>query len=236
MGLYTGAAEEREGDYFGPPVNRVARIAAAAAGDQVVLSQTTADLVRDVLPPGVTLRELGSYRLKDLIHPEVIYQLVAPDLPADFPPLATLDHHLTNLPRQPTSLIGREREVAAVAALVRQPAVALVTLTGPGGVGKTRLSLHVAAALLDEFPLGVYFVDLAPISDAALVATSIATTLGVREAAGHPLRESLKDFLREKPLLLVLDNFEQVTAAAPLVSELLASAICCSRCPASIAS
>src|SRR5579859_1542294 len=224
IGLHTGAAGERDGDYFGPPVNRAARLASAAAGGQVVLSSSTQELVRDSLPPGVELRDLGSHRLKDLIRPEQIFQVVAPGLPADFPPLRTLDSRPHNLPRQTTALIGREHAVADVVALLRQPAVALVTLTGPGGTGKTRLGLQVAAELLEDFADGAWFVELAPISDSALVASAIATTLGVRETVGKSLNESLKDHLLDKRLLLVLDNFEQVTAAAPLVSELLAAA------------
>jgi predicted ATPase len=159
-----------------------------------------------------------------LTRPEQIFQLVAPDLMADFPPLNTLDARRTNLPAQPTPLIGREREVADVTALLRRGDVRLVTLTGPGGTGKTRLGFQIAAELLDDFAEGTYFVDLAPISDPDLVASVIAQTLGARETGGRPLVELLNTYLREKHLLLLLDNFEQVLSAAPLVAGLLAAA------------
>jgi predicted ATPase len=165
--------------------------------------------------------------------------LVAPDLTVDFPPLKTLDRPRHNLPAQPTTLIGREQEIAAVCAMLRKPDVRLITLTGPGGTGKTRLALQVAAELLDEpglpfdkltnrrdegFADGVYFVALAPISDPALVLSAIVQTLGVRESGGTTLLDGLKEYLREKRLLLVLDNFEQVVAAAPFIAALLAAA------------
>src|SRR5215212_6705885 len=136
MALHTGTAQAYTGDYFGLPLSRVARLLAAGHGGQVLLSYITHDLVRDYLPPGVALRDLGERRLKDLTRPEQIFQLVVPDLPADFPPLRTLDAHPTNLPAQPTALVGREREVAAVCARLRLPDVRLLTLTGPGGTGK----------------------------------------------------------------------------------------------------
>jgi predicted ATPase len=150
--------------------------------------------------------------------------MVIPDLPATFPPLKTLDTHPTNLPAQPTVLIGREQEIAAACGTLRRPDVRLLTLSGPGGTGKTRLALQVAAELLDDFEDGVYFVMLAPIRDPVLVLSAIVQTLGIRESSGRAQAESLKDYLREKRLLLLLDNFEQVVAAAPLVAELLAVA------------
>jgi predicted ATPase/class 3 adenylate cyclase len=223
MALHTGVVEARGGDYLGLPLSRVARLLAAGHGGQILLSLATEQLVREQLPPEVMLRDLGSHRLKDLSLPEQIFQLVAPDLPSEFPPLHTLAGDRTNLSAQPTTLIGREREGADVAALLRAN-VRLVTLTGPGGVGKTRLSLHVAAELLDEFADGVWFVNLAPISTPELVVPAIAQVLDVRETGGQPLRELLKRFLREKQLLLLLDNFEQVLDASLLVAELLAAA------------
>jgi predicted ATPase/class 3 adenylate cyclase len=224
MALHTGVVEERGGDYVGLPLNRVARLLSAGHGGQILLSLATEQLVREHLPPAVALRDLGVHRLKDLSLPEQMFQLVAPDLPSSFPPLQTLDAHRTNLPAQPTSLIGRGREIAAVAALLRRADVRLVTLTGPGGTGKTRLALQVAAELLDDFAAGSYFVNLASINDPNLVATTIAHALGVAEIASKPVQESLYVFLRAKRTLLLLDNFEQVLDAASLVAKLLAAA------------
>jgi class 3 adenylate cyclase len=223
MALHTGVSEERDGDYFGPALNRAARLLSAGHGGQTLLSLAMAELVRDQLPIDAELRDLGTHRLKDLSLPEQIFQLLAPDLPATFPALNTLDPHRTNLPAQPTSLIGREHEVVAVATLLRGTDVRLLTLTGPGGVGKTRLSLQVAAELIEDFTDGVYFVDLAPIRDASLVITAIATTLGMQESGAQPLLERLKNYLHDKRMLLLLDNFEHLLDAAPLVAALLAA-------------
>ena len=221
IALCTGTAEERGGDYFGPTLNRAARLLSAGHGGQVLLSLSTQELVGDQLPIGVELRDLGVRRLKDLFGPEHIFQLTAPDLPASFPPLKTLDVRLNNLPIQPTPLLGREREVAEIADLLRRDDVRLLTLTGTGGTGKTRLALQTAAELIDEFEDGVFLVALAPISDSELVASTVAGALSVSESAGRALKEDLRDYLSTKELLLVLDNFEQVVDAAPLVGELL---------------
>ncbi|MDQ2999499.1 MAG: NB-ARC domain-containing protein, partial [Chloroflexota bacterium] len=182
------------------------------------------ELVRDVLPSGISLRDLGDHRLKDLTRPEHIFQVVISTLPADFPSLRTLDHHRHNLPMQPTPLIGREREVAAVCALLRRADIRLVTLTGFGGIGKTRLGLQAAAELLDDVADGVFFVSLAPVSSADMVLPTIAQALDVRESEGRALRVCLHDYVRDKQMLLVLDNFEHVLAAADLVAELLTTA------------
>jgi predicted ATPase/class 3 adenylate cyclase/Tfp pilus assembly protein PilF len=224
MALHTGAADLRAGDYYGSAVNRCARLRAIAHGGQTLLSLVTSALVRESLPAGLELRDLGEHRLKDLSHPEHVFQLVISGLPSDFPPLKSLDQRPNNLPIQSTPLIGREQEVAAVCERIARADVRLLTLTGPGGVGKTRLSLQAAAELLDTFEDGVYLAALSPISDPALVAATIAQTLRISESGEQSLPERLKAYLRQKQLLLVLDNFEQVLPAALLVAELLAAA------------
>jgi predicted ATPase/class 3 adenylate cyclase len=224
MALHTGAAEERDGDYFGPPVNRVARLLSAAHGGQVLLSAATQELVRDRLPREVGLNDLGEVRLKDLFRPERVFQLVASDLPSEFPPLRTLDRYRNNLPPQPTPLIGRKKEVSEVCQRLSRPEIRLLTLTGAGGTGKTRLGLQVAAELTQGFEDGAFFVSLAAISDPELVVPAVAGTLGVKEAGGRPLLESLEVYLREKRMLLLLDNFEQVLEVAPVVRVLLSAA------------
>ena len=223
MALHTGAAEERHGDYFGPPVNRVARLLSAAHGGQVLLSLPAQELVRDQLPAEAALMDLGERRLKDLFRPERVFQVVASSLPSEFPPLRTLESRSNNLPLQPTPLVGREREVGEVANRLRSKEVRLLTLTGPGGTGKTRLALQAGADLLEEFDEGVFFVALATITDPGLVPSTIAEPLGVRESAEQPLTESLQSYLGDKHLLLILDNFEQVLEWAPVVGELVAA-------------
>ena len=225
MGLHTGEPHLAADGYIGLDVHRAARIMKAGHGGQILLSQTTRDLVEHELPNGASLRDLGAHRLKDLEHPAHLYQLVTPGLPADFPPLGTLDTYAHNLPVQLTPLIGREREVAAVGHLLQRQEVRLLTLTGPGGIGKTRLGLQVAAELTGEFSDGVFFVNLAPLIDPELVVPTIAQALGLKEAAGQPPLDLVSISLREKELLLLLDNFEQVVGAALQVAALLA------RCP-----
>jgi len=154
MALHAGAAEERDGDYFGPPVNRVARLLSVAHGGQVLLSLTTQELVRDHLPAGANLMDLGEHRLKDLFRPERVFQLVAPGLPTEFPPLRTLEGRPNNLPIQPNPLVGREREVSEIVDRLRSDGARLLTLTGPGGTGKTRLALQAAAEGSDTSWLG----------------------------------------------------------------------------------
>ncbi len=223
MALHTGSAEERDGDYFGPPLNRVARLLSAAHGGQTLLSSPAQELVRDQLPVGAQLRDLGEHRLKDLARPERVFELLAPELPAAFPPLRTLESSPNNLPMQPTLLVGREQEVEDIRGRLLAPEVRLLTLTGPGGTGKTRLALQAAADLLEEFEDGVFLVVLATLTDPTLVVSTVAQVLGVRESGDQPLIEGVKDYLKDKRLLLILDNFEQVLEAAPLAGELLSA-------------
>ncbi|MEP7199323.1 MAG: LuxR C-terminal-related transcriptional regulator [Chloroflexota bacterium] len=228
MGLHTGAAVWRADQYDGYlTLARVQRIMSAAHGGQVLLSHATASLAREQLPVGVVLRDLGAQRLKDLTQPEPIYQIVSPGLLDDFPPLRTLDSLPNNLPIQLTSFIGREREIAEVTRLLAT--TRLLTLTGVGGAGKTRLSLQVAAHMLDDasadaehgFPDGAWFVELAPLSDPTLVPHAIAAALSVREQPNRPLRDTLTDHLQSKRLLLVLDNCEHLIAACAAVADAL---------------
>ena len=225
MGLHTGEPQLTAEGYVGLDVHRAARVMNAGHSGQILLSQTTRDLVEQHLPEGTSLRDLGAHRLKDLEHPSHLYQLVTLDFPADFPSLKTLDTHIHNLPIQPTPLIGREQQIASAQHLLQRQDVRLLTLTGTGGTGKTRLGLQIAAELCDDYPDGVFFVDLAPIREPSLVVSTIAQVLGVIEAAGQPLLDQLSASLREKEVLLLLDNFEQVVGAAPEVATLLA------RCP-----
>ena len=221
MGLHSGEAVLGGDNYVGLDVHRAARIAAAGHGGQVLVSAATGALVSGSLPDGLQLRELGEFRLKDLELPERLVQLVGPGLPDDFPPPRTLDSP-SNLPSQVTSFVGREREVAEVCELVRTSR--LVTLTGPGGAGKTRLSLRAAEQLQPEYPGGAFFVELAPISDAGMIPAAIAQSMGLREDPQRPILELLAEHLRDRHLLLIADNFEQVVDGAPVIGHLLGAA------------
>ena len=221
MAIHTGEPLAVPPKYVGLDVHKAARIMAAGHGGQVLLSEATQKLLRSDLPEGVALGDLGEHRLKDLLQPEPLAQLVIEGLESAFPALKTLGNRPTNLPVQPNSLIGRERELAELVALLGEEGVHLLTLTGPGGTGKTRLGLQVAAELLEDFRSGVFFVSLAPISDSDLVVPAIAEALALREVAGEQLFETLIGYLREKQMLLVLDNFEQVIGAAADVANLL---------------
>ena len=221
MGLHTGEATLGGDSYVGLDVHRAARIGAAAHGGQVLLSETTRALVAASLPADLALLDLGEHRLKDLDQPVRLSQLVVAGLAQEFPPPRTLETP-TNLPPQMTEFIGRAREAEAVAALVGRSR--LLTLSGPGGTGKTRLALQVAAQLRGEFSGGAFFVDLSPLTDPDLIPTTIAVALGVREQPDRPLLVSLQAHLRDLRLLLVLDNFEQVQSGAALVPKLLEAA------------
>jgi predicted ATPase/class 3 adenylate cyclase len=221
MALHTGEAHPHDGDYLASPLNRLARLLAAAHGSQILLTQAVQQLVRDDLPPEVALKDLGTHRLRDLQEPEAVFQAVAPGLPERFPPLRALPSYPTNLTAPPTALLGRGEEVAGVLQLLAE-GTRLVTLTGPGGSGKTRLAQEVAAEALERYPDGVFFVDLAPIRAADYVVPTIASVLGVREHPEEPLPKTLNRYLAERWMLLVLDNCEQVLEAAGNVAALLA--------------
>src|SRR5215208_30240 len=224
MALHAGTAEPRDGDYLAACLNRLARLLDAAHGEQILLSSTVAGLAGDGLPESVTLTTLGEFRLRDILQPEEIFQLCHPSLRSEFPPLNTPGQLPHNLPTHPTPFLGREREVEEAVALLLRPEVRLVTLTGPGGVGKTRLGTRVVAEALESFPDGVFMVDLARLTDPDLVPSATATALGLREQPGQTLSQTLADYLRERTILLLFDNFEHVLLAATLVAELLAAA------------
>ena len=218
MALHTGPAEERDDDYFGPTLNRVARLLAVGHGGQTLLSSAVQGGVANDLPPGVMLHDLKSHRLKDLSQPEHVWQAGQEGLPGDFPPLRSLGAN--NLPVQVTSFVGREADLTDVKGLL--DSYRLLTLAGPGGAGKTRLALQAAAEAAPDD--GVWMVDLAPLADPERVTQAVATVLGVREEPGRPLTRTLAESLRDKHLLLILDNCEHlVGAVAALAQSLLQS-------------
>ena len=221
MGLHTGRAAVGGENYIGLDVHRAARIAAAGHGGQVLLSDSTRAALATTLP-GASLRDLGQHRLKDLSASEHLFQIDIDGLSADFPEIRSLDARPNNLPAQVTSFIGRDGELAAVSSLLDR--ARLVTLTGPGGTGKTRLAIEIAAGRLTRYADGAFFVDLAPLTDRDLVLSTVAHALGLKETPGQPLADGVKKHLVERELLLVLDNFEQVLEAVPLVSALLSAA------------
>ena len=223
MALHTGYADERDNDYFGPTVNRVARLLAIGHGGQMLVSAAASDLLQGELPANASLRSLGGHRLKDLAHPEQVFQLVAVGLPSEFPALRSLDSLPNNLPLQVTSFLGRDEDIAEVKKLLEK--TRLLTLAGTGGVGKTRLALQVGAEVLDKHPDGVWLVDLAGLQDPDLVISETASVLGVRVGADRALTESIIYALKPKRTLIIFDNCEHlITAAAHVAAAIIKGA------------
>ena len=218
-GLHLGVVERRDNDFFGSVVNRAARIMGVAHGGQVLMSEAVVELVRDRIPDAISLRNIGTVRLRDLASVENIYQLVHPQLRRDFPALRSLEATPNNLPMQLTSFVGRERELAEIKTLLGT--TRLLTLVGVGGIGKTRLSLQVGADVMDDYPDGTWFVELASLTDARLVPQMVASVLGVKEEAGHPVVEALMKYVRDRRLLLIVDNCEHVVHACAELAEAL---------------
>ncbi|MGQ0548180.1 MAG: ATP-binding protein [Armatimonadota bacterium] len=219
IGVHTGEPISGETGYVGIGLHRAARICAAGHGGQTLLSQTTRDLLEDDPLDTIRLRDLGQHRLKDLQHPEHLFQVVVAGLPEDFPRLRTPEAYPNNLPQFLSSFVGRAREISEVKD--RLPTTRLLTLTGPGGSGKTRLALRTAVEVLDEFPEGVWLVELAPLTDPDQVAQTVATALGIREEPGRPIQTTLVDSLRHKRLLLLLDNCEHLLSACARLADTL---------------
>ena len=208
IGLHTGEAPLVGDEYIGLDVHHAARVEAAAHGGQILMSEATRSLVESSLPAGLSVRDMGTHRLKDLARPEHLFQLVVEGAPDVFPPLRTLESTPNNLPTQLTSFVGRERDVEEGKRLLRGTRV--LTLTGPGGIGKTRLSLQVAADLVHEFPGGVYFVPLSALRDADLVVSAVAQSVGIPVSGNRVPAEAVEEYLRDRKVLLVLDNYEQL--------------------------
>ncbi len=223
MALHTGEVEERDGNYFGPSLNRAARLMSAAHGGQVVCSAVTASLVANQRLDGAGLVELGRHRLRDLSEPEVVFQLVHPALPSEFPPLRSLDRYPGNLPVQATSFVGRERELVEYAKALEETRV--LTLSGVGGVGKTRMAVQLAADVVPTFPDGAWLVELAPVASPDAMEEAIMSALGLQQRPGTAAQRALLDFFRERRLLLVLDNCEHLLGpVAAFVDSVVAAA------------
>ena len=219
VAIHSGEAEVRDGHYYGPAVYRCARLLATGHGDQVLLTQATRDLAVDALPEGVALRDLGAHRLRDLERPERVFQVIAPGLRAEFPPIKAMDPQRHNLPVSPTAFIGRDLELADIKE--RLAANRMLTLIGAGGTGKTRLALQAAADLIERFKDGVWLVELASLSEPDLVAQTAAEAIGVREEAGRPILKTLCDWLKDKNLLLLVDNCEHLVPAVVSLADRL---------------
>ena len=222
MSLHTGASDLQAGDYYGTAVNRAARLRGVAHGGQTLISRATCELVRDHLPPGVALRDLGEHTLKDVTRPEHVFQVDIEGLEADFPPLASLSRVPNNLPIQLTDFVGREIELEEAKRILVTSR--LLTILAPGGAGKTRLAIQAAADLATDYPDGTFFVDLAPIDSSADIAQAAAESIGVALATDDDLDQQLLAHLANERLLLVFDNFEHVADGAPIVSEILTAA------------
>ncbi len=220
MGIHTGEGTLGGEDYLGLDVHRAARISAAGHGGQLLVSEATRGLVGHALPGGVEFRDLGLHRLKDLPCPEHIFQAVIDGLESEFPPLRSIETHPNNLPAQLSTFVGRTTEIAKLVKLLGERR--LVTLTGPGGTGKTRLALEAAGLMLDRFRDGVFFVPLAAITDPELVTSAISDALSLRHSTVPP-EDRLTEYLSDLEMLLILDNFEQVLDARSLVARLLAA-------------
>lgn len=219
IALHTGVVEIQGGDYFGPPLNRVARLLSTAYGGQTLTSLATCELSRDALPHGASLHDLGVHRLKDLARPERIFELQHHDRRRKFPPIKTLSTHPNNLPQQLTSFIGRAKEISDIEALLAKNR--LLTLTGSGGAGKTRLGLQVAAETLPRFPDGAWFVELAPIVDPGLVPKALCAVVGIAEESGKTITQTLVEHLKSKELLILLDNCEHLLESGASLSNAL---------------
>lgn len=217
VGLHTGEAEARDGDYYGVALNRCQRVMSIGHGGQILLTLATEEVLTRPLPDGVVLIEVGRHRLRDVSEPMVLFQVTHPGLRSDFPPLRSSETFAHNLPVRLTDFVGRQRELAEGAQAIRGSR--LTTFTGIGGGGKSRLGLEVAAALLDEFPGGVWLVELAPIAEAVLVPRAIAQVLGVPEEPGRSLLDSIGFRLGQAPVLVVLDNCEHLVEASALAAD-----------------
>ncbi|MDB5073111.1 MAG: regulatory protein LuxR [Candidatus Eremiobacteraeota bacterium] len=221
MGIHTGTAVETSGDYFGPTVNRVARIMSVGYGEQIVVSGATAALLHDALPDGVTLGDLGTHRLKDLSRSEPMYQVLAPALRADFPALRSLEARPNNLPFEISSFVGRKQELADVrGALDRRR---LVSIVGPGGIGKTRLALQAAADMIDRFEDGAWIVTISPLRSGDLIAHAVADVLRIRETPHERIEETVTRELGSRRTLLVLDSAEHLLADAAAFAKTVLS-------------
>ena len=222
MALHTGASDLQAGDYYGTAVNRAARLRGVAHGGQTLISRATCELVRDHLPPGVAISDLGEHTLRDLTRPEHVFQVDIDGLPADFPPLVSLSTIPNNLPVQLTDFVGREDELDEAKRIVLESR--LLTILAPGGAGKTRLAIQAAADLATNYPDGTYFVDLAPVVSAADIAQTAAESLGIALATEEDLETQLLAHLANERLLLIFDNFEHVADGANIVSDILTAA------------